>query len=468
MSEGNLIYFQKQDALKRVEGSSRDAIDNAYQLLEDASKLNDSKSIMAAYLRIGKVFFRVGETEEAFRYINAYKELCSNAGDEIDWLNLYHALYELYQFTNDIPKATETLETIIAAGKKMEKHNIVGDAYSSMSEIFLAEENYAAALEMAEKGQRAAELHERESAILKMKVKLNKAEAQIGLWNFAGSEQLFKEVKGASPLDEFIHEKTRYYELQGAWYAKQKKFEEAFDAYTIAKEMAESLKDLDLLKRIQEERCRLCEMIGDIKLGFNVQKEYIALLAEIHANELAKAEVKLEIQHNIGEYERRANTDFLTGLYNRSYIETTSDEWLRKAAVIRENLVCIVFDIDDFKAINDANGHLFGDEAIKLVSQACSDIFREQDLVGRFGGDEFVIILKGASLEIGKKKAEQLTEALKQVQLHKEGQPVSLTISIGISDNKAGAVKTFKELFHLADMQLYKAKQSGKNRIIVS
>ncbi|MGO1058308.1 tetratricopeptide repeat-containing diguanylate cyclase [Planococcus sp. FY231025] len=468
MSEGNLVYFQKQTILNRVEGSNRSAVHAAYQVLEDSLESEDSRRIMAAYLRIGRVFFEAGETEEAFRYINAYKELCAASGDGIDWLHLHHALFELYQFTNDTGKAAETLEAIIALGQRLEKHNVVSDAYIGLSRIFLMEGNHAAALEMAEKGLQEADLHERESAILKLKVKLNKAEAQIGLWNFKGSEKLFEDMESSPALDEFIHEKTRFYELQGAWFAKQKKYEEAFDAYTIAKEMAESLKDLEQLKRIQEERCRLCELIGDSKLGFSVQKEYIALLTEIHNNELAKAAVKMEIQHNIAEYERRANTDFLTGLYNRSYIETTADEWLRKAAAVRENLVCIVFDIDDFKAINDENGHLFGDEAIKLVSRACSQIFREEDLVGRFGGDEFVIILKGASLEIGKHKAEQLTEALAAVPLDKEGEAFELTISIGISDNGAGAVKTFKELFHLADTQLYKAKQSGKNRIIVS
>lgn len=468
MSEGNLIYFQKQEILNRVQGSKRIAVCNAYDLLEEAVNLDDPKLIMAAYLRIGKVFFQVGETEEAFRYINAYKELCSSSGGDIEWLHFHHALYELYQFTDDIPKATKTLEAIIELGKKLGKHNTVSDAYSGLSRILLAEDNYPAALEMAEKGLVEAELHEKESAVSKLKVKLHKAEAQIGLWNFSGSNQLFQEIKDNSPLDEFVHEKTRYYELQGVWYTKQKKYEHAFDAYTIAKEMAESTKELDSLKRIQEERCRLCELIGDSKLGFEVQKEYIALLTEIHQSELAKAEVKMEIQQNIGEYERRANTDFLTGLYNRSYIETTADEWLQKAAAIRETLVCIVFDIDDFKAINDENGHLFGDEAIKLVSKTCAELFRGEDLVGRFGGDEFVIILKGASLEVGKKKAEQLRSALEAIQLDKEGEAISLTISIGISENNAGAVKTFKELFHMADMQLYKAKQSGKNRIIVS
>lgn len=468
MSEGKLIYFQTQAGFNRTEGSNCAAIDAAHQAIEEALKTNDSTSIMSAYLHAGKAFLRIGQTEEAFEYLNAYKKVCSNSGDEIDWLNLYELLYKLYQSVNDKPKMMETLENTIALGKKMKKHNVISDAYSSLSRVFLIEQNYAAALEMAEKGQKAAELHERESAVLKMKIRLNKAEAQIGMRNFKSSKQLFKEVKDNSLLDEFIDEKVRYYELRGAWYAKQKKYEDAFNAFTNAKDLAESLKDLELLKRIQEERCRLCEKIGDIQLGFGVQKEYIALLTEIHQNELAKTEAKLEVQHNISEYERRANTDYLTGLYNRSYIETTVDDWLQKAAALHDNLVCIVFDIDDFKAINDKNGHLFGDEAIKIVSQACLDIFREKDLVGRFGGDEFVIIMKGASLEIGKKKAEQLTEALKDVQLQKGGQTISLTISIGISDNQAGAVKTFKELFHLADMQLYKAKQAGKNKIIIS
>ena len=98
--------------------------------------------------------------------------------------------------------------------------------------------------------------------------------------------------------------------------------------------------------------------------------------------------------------------DYLTVLYNRCYLESTKNEWLKKASWNNESIICIACDIDNFKQINDEYGHLVGDAVMKQISQYCSTIFRESDLMGRFSGDKFVVIPKGVSLEGGKKKAE--------------------------------------------------------------
>jgi diguanylate cyclase (GGDEF)-like protein len=163
--------------------------------------------------------------------------------------------------------------------------------------------------------------------------------------------------------------------------------------------------------------------------------------------------------------EKKANTDYLTGLYNRNFIETTTNEWLKQAFERKESIVCIAFDIDNFKSINDQYGHLFGDEAIKQVSEACAQLVSKNELIGRYGGDEFVVILKDVSLANGKNKAEQIAGTLRNYKIIKDGKTVSITASIGLADNSHGTVKSFNELFHLADVGLYKAKQLGKNQI---
>ena len=111
--------------------------------------------------------------------------------------------------------------------------------------------------------------------------------------------------------------------------------------------------------------------MNDIPLGYVVQKEYITLLNEISDREIAMLAQKLEIKHSIATIEKKANTDYLTGLYNRSFIENTTNEWLKQASIKNESIVCIAFDIDNFKSINDEYGHLFGDEVIKQVSSVC-------------------------------------------------------------------------------------------------
>lgn len=95
-----------------------------------------------------------------------------------------------------------------------------------------------------------------------------------------------------------------------------------------------------------------------------------------------------------------------------------------------------------------------GDAVMKQISQYCSTIFRESDLMGRFSGDKFVVIPKGISLEGGKKKAEQLSETIKSIEVEYEGKFVSITASVGLVDNAKGKVSDLKELFNSADIVL--------------
>jgi diguanylate cyclase (GGDEF)-like protein len=203
----------------------------------------------------------------------------------------------------------------------------------------------------------------------------------------------------------------------------------------------------------------------DINLGYKVQKEYISLLSDISKRELELVALKLQIKHNIDHMKKEANTDYLTGIYNRNYLETTANEFLQQVYKRKESVVCIVFDIDRFKSINDEYGHIFGDEVIKQVSKACSSMLRESDLFARFGGDEFVIILKGTVLKNGEKKAKQILEAVRKLNIHKDGKHIPISVSIGVTDNLTCTAKYFKDLFNVADLRLYKAKRNGRNQV---
>jgi diguanylate cyclase (GGDEF)-like protein len=290
------------------------------------------------------------------------------------------------------------------------------------------------------------------------------ARAYIGLKDYAASKALIDELFSNSILDSFIREKAQCYDLLANWYIEQNLYKEAFEALSEAKALVESYEDLYLLKTIQEERCRLCELMKDISMGYTVQKEYIALLNNISKKELEQTALKLEIKRDIASLEKRVNMDQLTGLYNRSYIETTVEDLLKQAYEKNESLTCIVFDIDRFKSINDKYGHLFGDEVIKQVSRTCSSILRGDDFIGRFGGDEFVVILKGASIRDGEKKAKQLLEIVRNLDITKDGKTIPITLSIGVTDNLSLKELNFSEFFNIADMRLYKAKERGRNQ----
>lgn len=369
MDREDLKSLQKKVTLLRSEGKYKETIEECYHLLTYGIELNDSKSILTAHINSAVSYYCIGAIDEAFNSIGIYDEVCNLYGDEEDTLNLYNVLFLLYECNKDFIKSKETLQQSINLGIKLEKYNMVSNGYSNLSHICLIEEHYEEALEMAKIGIEMAKLHEPVSPILELRVTLNMAQAYIGLGDFETSGMLIHEMNHSSILKSFQREQSQCYILQGSWYSKQQLFREAFESLTNAKELVESYTDVNLLKIIQEERCHLCELMNDIQLGYKVQKEYISLLQEIGVQELALTALKLDIKHSLPELKKKANTDALTGLYNRSYLETTMNEWLKEAVVNDESITCIVFDIDDFKSINDEYGHLFGDEVMSPPSK---------------------------------------------------------------------------------------------------
>lgn len=465
MLKQDLVVLQKKISILRVEGKYKETIENCHVLIEYGEQLEDYKSILVAYMNLVTSYYCIGDIEASFSSLEIYNEICDKYGDEQDVLFSYNSLFLLYEYNKDLDKAKETLQKSIGLGKRLKKYNIVSNGYSNYSHICIMEKDYSKAIDMANIGLEMAKLHKPSTPILEIRVKLNIAKALIGLNDFESSKSLIEEMINDSILDSFIREKSHCYDLQGSWYSDQQLYSEAFKAFSHAKELVESYNDVYLLKSIQEERCKVCELMGDIQLAYKIQKEYISLLNDISKNELELAALKLEIKYKISSMKKRANTDYLTGIYNRDYMENTANQFLKCSYESNESVICIVFDIDGFKFINDQYGHLFGDEVIKQVTSACSSILRKNDLFARLGGDEFVIMLKGTALINGEKKAKQILQIVRNLNIHKEGKHIPITISIGVTDNLTCAAMAFNQIFNVADLRLYKAKNSGRNRV---
>lgn len=166
------------------------------------------------------------------------------------------------------------------------------------------------------------------------------------------------------------------------------------------------------------------------------------------------------------ELQRLATQDPLTNCLNRrSFFEQAELAWA-KAVAESQPLSCIMIDIDRFKSINDTLGHIMGDQAIAAVSKILTSSFRKTDLVCRYGGEEFCILMPGADLQQATKVAEQARAAVAKSaggQL-KSKNPVELSASFGVSSLSHGA-KDIDGLIIQADKALYLAKQSGRNKV---
>lgn len=167
----------------------------------------------------------------------------------------------------------------------------------------------------------------------------------------------------------------------------------------------------------------------------------------------------------IKELERISETDGLTGLLNRQRLDKRLNEEINRANRYREPLSLIMFDIDNFKKINDTFGHVVGDKVLQESAVIVKETIRITDLAGRFGGDEFVLILVETKMDVGLQVAERLRAAIEQAKIPlKKNRTVGFTISAGICQYDR-RMKSARDFISRADKALYEAKKTGHNRV---
>ena len=177
-----------------------------------------------------------------------------------------------------------------------------------------------------------------------------------------------------------------------------------------------------------------------------------------------------ELQQAIREAEaaqlalqEQATRDGLTRLWNRRYIFDLLCKESRRAERERLSLCVLMLDVDHFKHVNDTAGHLGGDRVLEGVAQVLADHTRPYDYAGRYGGEEFLVILCNCTLEAGMRRAETIRAAIESADICFHDVRVPVTASFGVAVNDVG--KTIEAVLQEADEALYRAKQAGRNRV---
>jgi diguanylate cyclase (GGDEF)-like protein/PAS domain S-box-containing protein len=171
-----------------------------------------------------------------------------------------------------------------------------------------------------------------------------------------------------------------------------------------------------------------------------------------------------EKKNLINELEQLSRTDGLTDLLNRRALIDILDYDFNRAARYKSDLSLMICDIDYLKTMNDTYGHLAGDVAIKTVSETLGSMLRASDILGRYGGDEFLIILPETTLAGAEELAERIRKKTEETDVQvSDDTVIRLTLSIGISDNSNA--DNADELISIADEALYISKRTGRNRI---
>lgn len=182
-------------------------------------------------------------------------------------------------------------------------------------------------------------------------------------------------------------------------------------------------------------------------------ESYISSLAPAISNmRLLNAHKKLSIR------------DSLTGLYNRRFLDNVLEKQLSVAGRYKQPLSIVMIDVDHFKKFNDTHGHAFGDKVLRLMAEVLTRTVRESDTVGRWGGEEFILVLPNTDMEGAYHVAEKVRMAVAGCSIMAiSGIPQGVTISQGVSTYPHSA-QTIKELIESADNALYQSKATGRNK----
>jgi diguanylate cyclase (GGDEF)-like protein len=176
--------------------------------------------------------------------------------------------------------------------------------------------------------------------------------------------------------------------------------------------------------------------------------------------------IRLEetVRERTAEIERLSQTDALTGLANRRHFDEMLESEFRRSLRYGHELSLLVVDLDHFKKINDTHGHLGGDAVLRAVGRVLREKVRETDFVGRFGGEEFIVILPESGPVVALKLAENIRAALESEAVIFEDKVIPVTASIGISTLRDDIIDS-DTLLHEADVALYSSKENGRNRV---
>jgi diguanylate cyclase (GGDEF)-like protein len=194
-------------------------------------------------------------------------------------------------------------------------------------------------------------------------------------------------------------------------------------------------------------------------------------LLRIYCNQAAVAIDNAIVYERV---ENLAATDSLTGLFNRRYFEGALGRELARADRNSSSLALLLLDIDHFKSFNDTYGHAMGDLVLKKVATTLGRCLRQADVLARFGGEEFVVLLPQVSASGALDSAERIRASLEKADIHPGGPRKRVTVSVGLAmfpdnadnadsaDSADGAVSLLKA----ADEALYRAKDAGRNRVV--
>ncbi|MBU2972279.1 GGDEF domain-containing protein [Pseudoalteromonas sp. C2R02] len=472
-------YIANSYAMRQNHIKSLEYFHKAYILFDQLGKELD-----LSYLKIqmSKEYSYLGDDDKAISFALEAVSYFNKHSLFFDELFAQNALARNYLRLKEYKKAETAFNQIIKLSAKLKKENFAFIAYIGLAKVynytrnnkesrfflnkyrekntkfltpFEKMDNYLleTKLEIAEnnieKAEQAAKkfesilIHLEENKTLLWRIALLDLKAEIGV------------LKGDYKLAYDALYKTR--DLQ-RFYSNSER-EKVRSRYKVIFDTEQAILKNQLLSRNNQ--------LDKVALESAQQKQWIQTLIIILISLILLMLVFFLIRQNITSkaLHKLANTDSLTELANRRYTFSYGESKLVLAKKENAAFTVIIFDIDHFKKVNDTYGHAGGDIALKALSASASTYVRENDILGRIGGEEFLLVLPNTPIGKATAIAERIREAIEQKIIQINEHNLNITASFGVA-TLTDKQQTFNDIFQDADLALYQAKEQGRNRVI--
>lgn len=454
-------------------------LDEAMMIVDKSDKLDVHRKAMI-YNATGTLYRTVGLHKRAYDNFNKAYQTWQTVDDKEDMFNMQHNMVSSAIKLSDWDKAKVNIAAQLALAEAApEFKDFYFFAYLNAGRVALGSFDYPVAVTYLEKAIALKETTQERYFVSSSHLFLALAYMRIGEPDKAASmarvflqDKRFPANMGSMLLtaDAIIAFDNKNYLLAVNTLLKVIDEEREHNKNIIDNEVIDSALDHNSkLADFENERLANKLAINELNLKAVIDKERI--------NELKMSIVVLVaavllaavffLMHSRKVFKHRAQIDFLTGIANRGYTFKTGEKMIERSIKKQQSASVIIFDIDNFKSINDRFGHHVGDLAIQAVTKRAERWLKKHDLVGRIGGEEFIIVLSNTSEEEAFSISERIRSAIASQLFEFDDVSIEMTISLGIAVLNEQAT-SLTALLKEADKALYKAKFSGKNKVYLA
>ncbi|GAP10830.1 protein containing diguanylate cyclase (GGDEF) domain [Bellilinea caldifistulae] len=434
-----------------IMGSYPEALQYLMRALSAFQNLKNQSGEAAVRVKLGKLYLLLGEAEKALPHLETALDLAQYLTDlKLEapvQIYLSQAFSECGRHQNAVQAGLRGVEIYQNLGihrGEVEALNTLGEVYFRRNEFGLALNFFHLSADVAKKFDKRLELARAHRKIGIIHLSMGNISAAVEALQSALT--IASEINAQYELMECHHALAQAYKKTENYPKALEAYENYIAVYQIVynEEKDRRLKTLEVIHEVENAR-------KDAEI---YQLKNVALQKEIEERKKAQAAL-----------ERLATQDSLTGIANRRYFLEIASRLIEQACRYHRPVSLVMIDVDHFKEMNDTFGHKTGDKVLIQITRSMQAVLRKVDILGRYGGDEFVILLPETTPEGARRMTERLKQAVAQQPVTAGGVSIPITLSIGLASNVKEPDLSLDELLQRADRALYDSKMNGRDRI---